>query len=289
MSHIQHCSKQLLQYKNRYITHILGQNTLLRQQYINPSIIQCCKHVKHNTNIIRYASTSTSTASSAVPPPPTYKKPNNSNTNTGNKKSTSQSQQSQQQPQPIIINSNAARDQYPANLPRRVAIFIGVWVVIAGLAYFGSSIHHRERDIDIEYKDKLTDEQYKIVRLNYPEMPYTGKYVSHWLPGIYHCICCNAPLFSSQYKFDSGYGWASFSRCIDNNVKSRWANVQRVELDCIHCKAHIGTIYGDGPQDSKYLRYNVNSNALSFVQDNNVPTSKYISNDDNDNDYNFNV
>ena len=240
---------------NNIISSILYTPTL-RQQYINPSILQC------NAKLcIRYAHNDTTTnnkSNAILPPPPS---PSSSSTST-----------------PNIIHYSDSSEQLPPNFDRRVIYFFSFWGILYIIYYINSKLKHRERDIDKPYKNILNDIQYNIVRLNHTEMPYTGEYVNHWNQGIYYCICCNKPLFSSEFKFDSGYGWATFSRCIDGNVKSRWVNIQRVELDCIYCAAHVGTIYGDGPQDSKCLRYNVNSNALVFKQDNNIPPSRYRQN-----------
>jgi peptide-methionine (R)-S-oxide reductase len=112
--------------------------------------------------------------------------------------------------------------------------------------------------------DKLTPEQFSICRLKSTEPPFTGQYVHCKTDGIYHCICCDAPLFDSQTKYDSGSGWASFWQAIENRVTEHSDDthgMQRVEIVCANCKAHLGHVFTDGIEPTG-LRYCLNSGAL---------------------------
>lgn len=112
--------------------------------------------------------------------------------------------------------------------------------------------------------DNLTPEQFSICRLKSTEPPFTGKYVDCKTDGIYHCVCCDAPLFDSQTKYDSGSGWASFWQAIEKRVTEHSDNshgMQRVEIVCANCDAHLGHVFTDGIEPTG-LRYCLNSAAL---------------------------
>lgn len=117
-----------------------------------------------------------------------------------------------------------------------------------------------------DYKNKLSDEAYKVCRLAATERPFTGIYNDHWLEGHYLCACCEQPLFHSDKKFNAGCGWPSFFECIENKVKELPDNshgMSRVEIQCKHCDSHLGHVFEDGP-DPTGLRYCVNSLSLTF-------------------------
>lgn len=120
---------------------------------------------------------------------------------------------------------------------------------------------------NIDWKQKLTDEQYRVTRDHGTEPPFSGKYNHHDGTGVYHCVCCDAPLFRSTEKYDSGSGWPSFWEPVsDNAIKSiedSSLGMTRVEVRCVRCDAHLGHVFPDGPQPTGQ-RYCINSVSLNF-------------------------
>ncbi len=114
------------------------------------------------------------------------------------------------------------------------------------------------------HDDELTPEQFSICRLKSTEPPFTGKYVDCKEDGIYHCVCCDAPLFDSKTKYDSGSGWPSFWQALENRVAENvdtTHGMRRVEIVCGQCAAHLGHVFTDGVEPTG-LRYCVNSASL---------------------------
>jgi len=119
------------------------------------------------------------------------------------------------------------------------------------------------------WKAQLDDQTYYVTREKGTERAFTGAFWDHKSTGIYTCVCCDLPLFDSATKFKSGTGWPSYYQPISEvNVKEEVDNtfgMQRVEVLCNRCDAHLGHIFPDGPKPTG-LRYCINSVSLKFVE-----------------------
>lgn len=118
-----------------------------------------------------------------------------------------------------------------------------------------------------EWKKILTSEQYYILRQAGTERPFSSPLNKLYTSGTFHCAACNTPLYESKYKFDSGTGWPSFDRAIeegiDNDIDHK-LGYARSELLCATCGGHLGHIFSDGPRETTGMRHCINGDALVF-------------------------
>lgn len=117
------------------------------------------------------------------------------------------------------------------------------------------------------WKEKLTPEQYRVLREKGTEAPFTGKFNDNFETGMYECAACGQELFSSDTKFHSDCGWPSFDRSLEGNVEfvdDYSHGMHRVEVLCKNCGGHLGHVFDDGPQDTTGKRFCINSAALNF-------------------------
>jgi peptide-methionine (R)-S-oxide reductase len=118
-----------------------------------------------------------------------------------------------------------------------------------------------------DWRAQLTDEQFHVTRRHGTERAFTGKYNDCKDPGTYHCICCGHPLFDADHKFDSGTGWPSFYQPLNSDAVETQTDssmlMQRTEVHCARCDAHLGHVFPDGPMPTGQ-RYCMNSVSMKL-------------------------
>jgi peptide-methionine (R)-S-oxide reductase len=127
---------------------------------------------------------------------------------------------------------------------------------------------------DAEWRAALTPEQYHVTRKHGTERAFTGPWWDEKRAGLYSCVCCGAPLFRSDAKFDSGTGWPSYWAPVSPDAVSAHEDrswfMRRTEIRCAACDAHLGHVFDDGPAPTG-LRYCMNGTAMSFAPDGETP------------------
>lgn len=122
-----------------------------------------------------------------------------------------------------------------------------------------------------EWKKRLPPEKYHVLREKGTEPPFTGALLNNKDSGMYECAACNAPLFKSNHKFDSGSGWPSFYDVVSseavNLIDDLSHGMHRVEIECSSCGGHLGHLFDDAHDQPGGKRYCINSASLEFKKD----------------------
>ncbi len=119
---------------------------------------------------------------------------------------------------------------------------------------------------DKEWREQLSSQEFYVCREHGTEAPFSGEFYNTKEDGLYKCVCCDAPLFESITKFDSGTGWPSYYKSVEGavvEIKDISHGMLRTEVKCATCDAHLGHVFPDGPEPTG-LRYCINSICLTF-------------------------
>ena len=133
---------------------------------------------------------------------------------------------------------------------------------------------------DLAAIEALTPEQYRVTQESGTELPGSGEYLGNYEPGIYVDIVSGEPLFASSEKYESGCGWPSFSKPIDNDyvreLQDTAHGMIRTEVRSTHGDSHLGHVFPDGPQDRGGLRYCINSASIRFIHRDEMEAEGYL-------------
>lgn len=144
------------------------------------------------------------------------------------------------------------------------------WKQIVEFAENGNPVPNRTITLsDAQWREKLSDEQFRVTRQHGTERPFSSELCSLFEPGLYGCVCCDTVLFDANEKFESGTGWPSFTQPVTKNavayIGDSTHGMYRIEAVCNTCKAHLGHVFPDGPSPSG-LRYCMNAVALKKIK-----------------------